>query len=532
MSESIEILISADDQASKKMVDASINIEQSSKRVESILGSLKSPAEKYGEQLEELSRLQNEGAISADQFAAAQEKINQKIQGGGNAFKEVGGKAKSATEFVGVLASLTGNSEIAGFAGQIAGMTDKVGQFSEVSKEGGAGAFAFKLGLVSLVGTIAVGVGKAIGDAIFQTKKFERAMEAAKEKSKELNDAMASMRQQEFSNRKEDIELIRDPEDKQAAQKQLLDELNRDISAVTANVNKSQREVEEWADAWPLITGERKAASAMATEELANDKARLAALKAQRDEMIQITSVRAAENEAIRQANEAKDKSESYLENLRLEVEYLRATKEEQIELDAARNTTIEDRGEAQRLLEERDAILAKAEAEKELERTQQQARDAETRAAEQAKQRAKQQIQKIEDLKKSEMERLELQRIEIEQGKEAAKVKELMNQGLDEESARKIAAEEAAIEKLKETQTKQLSTNSSGGGDSKLQAFESRLLTRGPGDRRKDPSALLEELISETKAVKEATEATASEVAEIKNNQLANPQLQVVGVP
>jgi hypothetical protein len=77
MSESIEILISAEDQASKKMLDASANIEKGGKRVENILNSLKSPAEKYNEQLEELARLQKEGAISSDQFAQAQEKINQ-----------------------------------------------------------------------------------------------------------------------------------------------------------------------------------------------------------------------------------------------------------------------------------------------------------------------------------------------------------------------------------------------------------------------------------------------------------------------
>jgi DNA repair exonuclease SbcCD ATPase subunit len=486
MSESVEILISADDQASKKMIDASINIEKSSRRVESILDSLKSPADKYNEQLVELAKLQKEGAITADQFAAAQSKIEAKLKGNGNAIKDVGGQAKTASGFVGMLASMTGNSELANFAGQTAKISDEVGKLSEVSKAGGAGALAFKMGLVGLVGTLAVGIGKALGDVIFQTEKFTRAMEDAKNTSKELNDALASMRQKEFANRKEDIELIRDPEAKRAAHKQLLEELDRDINAVTRNVSKSKKEVEEWAGKWK-VTGERKASEQMAKDELETDRARLVALKAQRDEIIQITSVRAAENESIRQSNEAKGKSESYLENLRQEIEYLKATKEEQIALDAARNTTEEDRGEAQRLLEERDAIIAKAEAEKLLASERQKAADAEAREAERAKQQAEQQVQRIEDIKKSEMERLEIQRIEIEQGKEAAKIKELMNKGVDEESARKIAAEEAAIDKLRENAKGEDERDVLTGKTPEAQAVkasEGRLTTRGPGEK------------------------------------------------
>lgn len=515
MSESIEILISAEDQASKKMLDASANIEKGGKRVENILNSLKSPAEKYSEQLEELARLQQEGAISSDQFAQAQEKINQKIQGNANAFKEVGGKAKSATEFVGVLASLTGNSELAGYAGQLAGVTEKVGAFSEVAKEGGVGATAFKLGLVGLVGTVAMGLGKALGDWAFDTKKLAEEMEAAKVKAKELSAALIAMNSAFIAERREDIELIRDPDAKKAAYAELLDTLNRDLAAVEGNVRAGEKAVKEWSEAWQ-ITGERKAAAEMAAADLANDKERLAELTKQRNELMKITSERAEQNRLLAEENAAKDSSEAYLQSLREEVELLKATKEERLAIEAARNTTEEDRGEAERLLKERDAILAKQEAERQLEAERKAAEADKARAAQEAIKAAEREakikqdalkkqiadaeaakqkeadrrqaeINRVEDIKKAEMQRLELQRIEIEQGKEAAKVKALMNQGVDEASAKRIAAEEAAIEKLKQNAKGEGEKEVIGGGDTgpqSINASQGRLTTRGPGEK------------------------------------------------
>jgi hypothetical protein len=462
MSEAVEILIKADDQASRKLADVATNAEKAGAKA-------------------------------------------------GNAFQRMGNRAETTSRFVGTLAAMTGNNEIASFANHLATATDRVGDFAEMAQKGGAGAMAFKLGLVALAASIGAAIGKALGDVIFQTEKFEREMKNAKEAAADLDKQLQKTFANAFANRKEDIELIRDPEEKRAAHQKLFDDLNRDISTASANVEKSKREVEEWAEAWQ-ITGERKAMAVMAQEQLDADKEKLAVLKAQRDEVAKLVSVREQENAAIRAANEAKDKSEDYLENLRLEVEYLKATREEQIKLDASRNTTAEDRGEAERLLEERDAIKAKMDAEKELQRVQQQAQEEQARAAEKLQQdaeRARQkeqedrdraaaklqedaqrEIQRVEDIKASERERLELQRIELEQGKEAAKVQELINKGIDETTARQFAAEEAALEKLKQkkadeaNQGKQLGTKPSS-SDALLTASESRLLTRGTVDRQ-----------------------------------------------
>lgn len=68
--------------------------------------------------------------------------------------KDVSGRAKASTEFIGVLARSLGGSALGAYASELAGMTEKVSQFAEVSKTGAAGAMAFKVGLAGLVGRL------------------------------------------------------------------------------------------------------------------------------------------------------------------------------------------------------------------------------------------------------------------------------------------------------------------------------------------------------------------------------------------
>lgn len=498
MSEAIEILIRADDQASKEFGAVSMNMDKSMRRLSQILAGLEDPAERYARQLEELNQLHKSGAIDADKFAAASAKIQEKLAGTGTSFKEVGGKAKSATEFVGTLAAMTGNSQISGFASQLAGMTEKVGQFSEVSKSGKAGAMAFKLGLIGLAVTIGATVGKAIGDIIFETKKFNREFERAKQASKDFEDQIRKTASAAMDMRKTDIELIRDPEKKKAEYQKLLDQLNRDIQGVSSQLESSIKVADEWDDSWQ-ITGNQKAFSEQAKEQVDIDKQRLAALKEQRDEVSRLTSARVGAQAALAEENKAKDNSAEYVEKLKEEIEYLSATKEEQLKLDAARNTTLEDRGEAEKLLQERDAIMAKLEAEEKLRDEQQKSRDEAAKAAEKAKEQSEQEAQKIEDLVKSERERLGLRRIEIEQGKEAARAQSLINQGVDEGTAKQLAKDEADLEKKQPKEAQN------------LQASESRLITRGNAS---DP-------MDKTNRILEQTQRQTAELAKYNADQL-----------
>ena len=93
--------------------------------------------------------------------------------------KEVGQKAKASTEFVGTLANQLGGTQLGGFAGQLAQLTERISNFSEVSKAGGAGALAFKAGLVAATAIASYKVGEALSDWAFQTGAWKKELAAA-----------------------------------------------------------------------------------------------------------------------------------------------------------------------------------------------------------------------------------------------------------------------------------------------------------------------------------------------------------------
>ena len=514
MSEAVEILIKADDQASAKLASVATNA-------------------------------QNAGKKTAD------------------AFKDSGRNVKATTDLFSQLASMTGNSELAGLANVVGGVSEKVGQFSEVSKKGALGAVGFKLGLMGLAATAGFAVGKVLADIVWQTEKFERSVAKAKETAAELDAQLKKTNATIAANVREDIELIRNPEEKKAAYKTLFDELNKQIAMSGQLVKVEEKAVEEWANAWQ-VTGARKQYALDAQDQLKVAKENLANLKEQRDELNKIVGSRALENAAIKEANAAKDKSESYLENLRLEVEYLKATREEQIKLDALRNTTDEDRGEAERLLKERDAIKAKQDAEREAaaeakklqedaiqaaekaaedaEKARQKAQEDREKEAEQIAENARREVERVQDIIKAERERLELQKIEKEQGKEAAAAQQLINQGVDEATAKQLAAQQAAHDKATQDEADaaaklkgETTGKKTGGGPAPtLAAMESRLLTRGPADRQsnalEDAAASLRKIMASSDSIAGNTATTIETLGFIKDN--TSSTTQVVAIP
>ncbi len=414
-----------------------------------------------------------------DQASKALQNVGKTLDTSVGKFQEAGKKAKAATEIIGAFAGVTGSTELAGLAGGLAGVTEKMSGFAEAAKNGGTSSFAFKAGLVGLVGTLAFGLGKALADVIWKTASFEKALELAAKQTQMLDKSVADLQSRLIANQKEDIELIQNPEEKQAAYQALLADLNKNIEGVSKNVEHSRKEVMKWAEAWK-ITGDRKQYAKDADEQLAKDLERLESLKRERDEIARNTGERAKNIEAIKAANAAKEKSQGFIDDLKEELKYLQATREEQIAIEAARSTTANDRGEAQRLLEERDAILAKREAEKQAEQDRLQAEEERKREQDRVMQEREKELKAVEDLKKSERERLEIQRIELEQGKEAAKAKELMNKGVDAATAKALAEEQAAIDKLKADKEKKPEEKAALKDLQKLTASESRLLTKG----------------------------------------------------
>jgi len=407
------------------------------------------------------------------------------------------GKAtKTATDFIGTLAGLTGSSELASFAGQLGNLSEKSEQFAEAGKKGGMGALAFKAGLVAAVGALAYSAGKALGDWIFETAKFAKAAEEAKQRMVEFVAATKQMQAEAFSEKRADIELIRDPEQKKKQYEDLLGTLQNDIQQAQTYVDQSQKSVEAYRASWNILADDRAAAD-QAEGDLKNDKAKLEALKEQEKELRKILGVE-AEREAIRVENAKLDASEKYIDSLREQLRLLKASGDESRNIQAEQAGAVgADVGEASELLKEIEAqneLLAK---EKELEAERKRIVDEQINAQ-----------KRIEELKNSELQKLEEERVLLEKGKEAAHAFKLEKQGLAKADAERIAMMQAELEKEREqkTQREQSQKAFDTAANQPLQVQSSRFLTRGPTEDK--TSKLVDLSKSQLKASEMAAKA------------------------
>ena len=439
--------------------------------------------------------------LASAKTAAAAKNVENNIK----AIKSSGEQAKKSTEFFGTIANALGGSELGAFASQLGGITEKTSQFAEVQKLGGAGALAFKAGLVGAVGVVAFQFGSAIGNAIFQTEKWTEKLKEASDKAKELATNAAGIRQTQFNERREDIEIFQDPEQKREAYKELLGELNRNLAGVESQARASKKAAEEWAAAWQ-ITGDRQGFAQQAQQQANEDAERVKALQAQRAEVEKMLSPRAEENRLLREKLELDKQAEANVAKLKEEIDLLngkvkvlsseeaalmrkRDLLKEQKQKETASDVFIKQLREEIALLATRNEDLNAAEAARNTTSPEQAAvvelmlkhRDALKQQREQEKQAAAQkenEAKRIADLKQAELDKLEQERVLLTRGAEAAHAFSLQKQGLSEADAKAIAAQQAANDKLKASQQAK-----PGIGPTQInQAFEARLLTRGPG--------------------------------------------------
>lgn len=413
-----------------------------------------------------------------DDASVVLEKVAKKVEENVKQIKGTGEATKKSTELFGVLANTMGQAGLGQYAGQFANLTEKASQFSEVMKAGNTGALAFKAGLAGLVGVIAFKVGSAIGDVIFQTEKWKRELQDATTAADELNQSLLAMSSTIVSNERADIELIQDPEAKKAAYKELFDTVSNNLIGIEEKVKAGRAEVEVWNNAWFDFMGANKQAKEESIKQLEVDEKRLKLAQEQRNELQGLLGTRQADLEAQRQANAEQSKSDTFIANLKSEIELLSAKKGELNEIIAANNTSnLAQAGQAQALLDQRDKLkqAQQDQIDKERQAAQQAAENARKRQAD-----ADRDIANAQSLVKSQIsviEQLEMQAITLRDGKEAAEQYRLELQGFSKDEAATLAA-------LSETLNEPDKKISNAGP---LNATEGRLLTRGPQD---DPIA------------------------------------------
>jgi len=409
--------------------------------------------------------------------------------------KDVSSKAKSSTQFIGVLARSLGGNAFGAYASELAVMTEKVGRFSEVSKSGTAGAFAFKAGLVGLVATISFGVGKAIGNVIWQTERWTQKLADAAKEADNLNSRISQSGAKRFANELADIKLIPDVEKREAALQRMLRNAGREADTMRQRLESAQVKAEEWRKSWK-ITGNQKAYFEMAKAEVAE---REKALETARQNLVTLREETSERNKqiAIRQRKlELLKEEEAFAKSLsdknkaraaaaiNLEVSTIQKIEERRIAIErgaeAGRAYALEQQG----LASEVAMRLAADEA----------ALDLAQKTAEERKAAGEKEIEsarQIADLQRSEIERLTLKRVELLKGADAARVLALQQRGLSKEFAERLVAEENAIENVKKQRDeKQEAAKQLAGVQTGVQAVQSRLLTRGQADRGIDKIA------------------------------------------
>lgn len=442
-----------------------------------------------------------EVVISADdQATEVVDNVADNIDARVKRIKEVGGRAKASTEFIGTLASTLGGSELASYAGGIAQLTERISAFSEVSKGGGAGALAFKAGLLGVAAVAGYKIGTMIGDWAFETEKWTKQLAAANDLLRASGTALNQIEAVKLNFRVEKAELGGEVE-----QRKLLNQLINETAAVEQKIQETK--AEQLKDNEGIVgyaryfAGNAEIIAEANKAELDVHQQKLDLLNQEKNALIAKLSPQRDEIETLKQAQALKERNRSYIEGLQNEVALLKASKEERAAIEAGQRAggDTESALRIESLLREKQAIEEKQEAEKAAEEERK-------KADEDAKKRA----EEIEKIKQNEVKRLKEQEILLNQGKEAARAFALEQQGLDEATAKRLAAEQERIDKMASRQQ----------DPGTQQAVQGRLLTRGTQDRTK-------ELIDVNKEIKKVLEGIEKNTEWRSQSEL---KLEVVG--
>lgn len=398
--------------------------------------------------------------LASKKIAEAARNVERSVK----SIKDVSGKAKASTELFGTLATTLGGSQLGSYAGQLAQLTERVSAFSEVSKAGGAGALAFKAGLVGVAAVITYQVASAIAILVYDIKGAEKAMEEA---FKGMDDAAQGFSTAQARRHAKDMAELQvgNAEEQTAKQIEKLKELNKELAFTGIRykmLDVEQQNLAETASLWDqYVSGASKDAIADLEKRKQIEDANFKRLQSQQTEVRDLLDQETKDREARKEALTAQVKAEE----------------------DAAKAVV-----DAQK--------KAVAEAEK-------------------ANQKKIAESERIANIRQNEIDRLKEESILLNEGAEAAKRFSLERQGVDKDSAARIARAQAEFEEAKKGQ----------GGPSSVsigsQAVQSRLLTRGPAEKGIDKIA---------KNTEQTVEALDRLARELKDYGPPPPQLEVVG--
>jgi len=449
-SEAVQVIVSAEDQASQKFAQIAANAEQ------------------------ELGRV-----------------------------KTAGEKVKGVAGTGGVLAQMLGGTEIGQSISKIGELTEKVNQFGAIAREGGASAMLFKGGLTALVAVISFELGKSIGEMIWGVDKAKQEFDDAAESIKNLNSELLKIKADKFAS---DLSRI-DIAPTVSEQKKLLDglfkELKRSDEQLSERIATLNARAEELRNTFDITDiskqnadvvqneanllveqlnqtrqQQRELQKAYTEKQNAIEKSFNSSMQQLNAETIALTEGDSAAQKYLLKIQGFSDAQISWLVGLResnAELKKANGEKENQAKIQQKVNDLFSSA--AASIQQQRIALTQGEEAARVFSLTQQGMTEAMAeRIAEEEKEN------RLQSIRQKTNQQLEERKILLNQGAEAARSFALQQEGLSKAEADRIAKEEATLNALEEEKRKAEELQKKlAQGPGSLSAVESRLLTRGP---------------------------------------------------
>lgn len=388
--------------------------------------------------------------LAEDRATEELKRTEQQVRKNAEAVKATGENAKRSTELVGSLASAMGGSEIGSFAGQVAMLTERVGQFSDVAKGGGIAVLGLKAGAAAAAGVIAFQLGRSIGDIIFQTRHWREELERQEAVTERLIQKSIQLHTGRFQREQNQVASVEDPASQAAGFEDLIDRISQDIEGV-GGLNEQLSELKKRrAGAFTAL-----AVGSLGGFGLGGQIKELEDRKAALNDIIQQTRelAKARQEERAAQATAEKkaevEASREYVESLRLQVQLLEASGDERNKIIAAQRTVSQDGRQIHRL--EAEALLNQLDRIKEKQKAEQDAATKAAQAARELEATKKREKEQLLNVQLRTLETAELEALALAKGMEAVRARRLEQQGLSEEQAQQYSDLQSQLERIRQ---------------------------------------------------------------------------------
>lgn len=221
--------------------------------------------------------------------------------------KAVGRSYQDGGDSVGKFARMLGAGWIADAADNVKELADGALKARDSMAAGGKSSALMKAGLMALAATAGIVVGKAIGDLVWQTKRWTEELDLAIKKSGELSSAFTGAMGQRFSDESREIDLESDPSKKRAMQQDQLDFIRQQRDGMAASIKQDEEKLRIQNESWGATLSFGQAGKALRDLEAANIENRkksLEVLKQQADELTRTLGPIEAEYQAKKKATE------------------------------------------------------------------------------------------------------------------------------------------------------------------------------------------------------------------------------------